>query len=78
VPDRRTGLGRGEHSGPVGGLSGIAGILANAGITLDESLDMASVPAEIRRRLNDDIAALRAMPTPPFRPPADLAEQIAA
>jgi len=56
----------------------ITGILAAAGITVDESLDLASVPGDIRELLAPHIAELNRRPVPPFRPPSGLPEQIEA
>ena len=56
----------------------ITGILAAAGITVDESLDLASVPGHVRAQLAPHIAELSRRPVPPFRPNPGLDEQIAA
>ena len=56
----------------------ITGILAAAGITVDESLDLASVPGDVRAQLAPHIAELNRPPAPPFRPAPGLPEQIAA
>ena len=56
----------------------ITGILAAAGITLDDSFDPASVPGHLRAQLAPHIAELNRRPVPPFRPGTGLPEQIAA
>ncbi len=56
----------------------ITGILAAAGITVDDSFDLATVPSDIRAQLAPLIAELNRLPTPPFRPPPGLDEQVAA
>ena len=56
----------------------ITGILAAAGITVDESFDLASVPGHVRAQLAPHIAELNRRPMPPFRPVPGLPEQIAA
>jgi len=53
-------------------------ILASAGITVDESFDLASVPAQVRTRLAPHLAELNRQPVPPFRPPPGLDGQVAA
>ena len=56
----------------------ITGILAAAGITVDDSLDLAAVPAHVQSQLAPHIAELNRRPSPPFRPSPDLSEQVAA
>ena len=56
----------------------ITSILAAAGITVDESLDLASVPADVRAQLAPHLAELNRRPVPPYRPAPGLPEQIAA
>ena len=56
----------------------ITGILAAAGITMDESFDPAAIPAHVQSQLAPHIAELNRQPSPPFRPPPGLPEQIAA
>jgi tetratricopeptide (TPR) repeat protein len=56
----------------------ITAILAAAGITADESLDLEAVPGPVRARLAPHLAELNRPPTPPFRPPPGLDQQIVA
>ena len=56
----------------------ITGILAAAGITVDESFDLASVPGDVRVQLAPHLAELERRPVPPFRPVPGLPEQVAA
>jgi tetratricopeptide (TPR) repeat protein len=56
----------------------IESILAAAGITADESLDLAGVPGPVRAELAPHLAELNRPPTPPFRSAPDLPGQIAA
>jgi len=56
----------------------IASILASAGIIVDRSLDLASVPGDVRARLAPHIAELNRPPVPPYRPVPGLPGQIAA
>ena len=56
----------------------ISGILADAGIAVDQSFDLASVPGDVRAQLAPHIAELNRRPVPPFRPPPGLDGQIAA
>ena len=56
----------------------ITAILADAGITVDESLDLASVPGDTQEQLAPHLAELNRQPTPPFRPPPRLDGQVAA
>ena len=56
----------------------ITAILAAAGITVDESFDLAAVPGPVREQLAPHLAELNRPPTPPFRPPPGLGEQAAA
>jgi tetratricopeptide (TPR) repeat protein len=56
----------------------ITGILTAAGITIDESFDLASVPAHVRAELAPLAAVLNPAPSPPFRPGPSLLEQVAA
>ena len=45
---------------------------------MDESLDLASVPGDIRAQLAPHLAELNRQPAPPFRPPPGLDGQVAA
>ena len=56
----------------------ITSILAAAGITMDESFDLVSVPGHVRAQLAPYIAELNRRPVPPFRPVPGLDEQVAA
>jgi len=56
----------------------ITAILAAAGITVDESFDLAAVPGPVREQLAPHFTELNRPPTPPFRPPPGLGEQAAA
>ena len=56
----------------------IADILAAAGFTEDESVDLAAVPGHVQAQLAPHIAELNRRPTPPFRPDLGLDKQIAA
>ena len=56
----------------------ITGILAAAGITVDDSLDLASVPADVRAQLAPHLAELNRRPVPPYRPVPGLPGQVAA
>ena len=56
----------------------ITGILNAAGITVDESFDLAAVPGDVRAQLAPHIAELNRRPAPPFRPGPGLPGQIAA
>jgi len=56
----------------------IAEILAEAGITVDESLDLAKVPENVQAMLAPHLAELNQPPAPPFRSPPALDGQIAA
>jgi tetratricopeptide (TPR) repeat protein len=56
----------------------ITEIMADAGITVDDSLDLARVPEQVRAHLAPYIAQLDRARVPPFRPPPDLAERVAA
>src|SRR6185437_12999731 len=56
----------------------ITAILADAGITADESIDLAAVPGPVQALLAPHIAELNRQPSPPFRPPLGLDEQTAA
>jgi tetratricopeptide (TPR) repeat protein len=56
----------------------ITEILAAAGITADESFELASVPEQVRAQLVPHIEELNRDPVPPLRPPPDLAERIGA
>ncbi len=56
----------------------ISEILAAAGITVDGSLDLETVPEQVRARLAPYIGELNRPPVPPLRPPPDLAERVAA
>ncbi len=63
---------------PAAASQQITGILAAAGITLDESLDLATVPDHAQAQLAPYIAEWRRRPMPPFRSVLGLPEQIAA
>jgi hypothetical protein len=56
----------------------ITAILAAAGITVDESFDLAAVPRPVREQLAPHLAELNRSPVPPFRPPPGLGEQATA
>jgi len=56
----------------------IAGILDAAGITVDDSFDLAIVPGQVRAQLAPHLAELNRRPVPPFRPDPGLREQVAA
>ena len=56
----------------------ISDILAAAGITVDDSLDLARVPEQVRAQLAPHLAELNRAPAPPLRPPPDLAGQLGA
>jgi hypothetical protein len=56
----------------------ITEILNAAGITVDDSFDLASVPGQVRAQLPPHLAELNRLPSPPFRPVPGLQEQIAA
>ena len=56
----------------------ISEILAAAGIPVDESFDLASVPGDMRAELAPYLAELDRLPVPPFRPGPGLAGQIGA
>ena len=56
----------------------ITEILAAAGITIDESFDLASIPDLVRTELAPHLVELNQQPVPPFRPVPGLQEQIAA
>ena len=47
----------------------ITEILTAAGITVDESFDLASVPEQVRAQLAPHLAELNRAPVPPLRPP---------
>jgi len=56
----------------------ITGILDAAGITVDESFDLAALPGDVRAQLAPHIAELNRLPVPPFRPDPGLPGQLAA
>ena len=56
----------------------ITGHLAAAGITVDDSFDLASVPAAVRAQLAPHVAELNRRPVPPYRPVPGLHGQVAA
>ena len=56
----------------------ITAILAAAGITVEESFDLAGVPGHIQEQLAPHLAELNRPPAPPFRPSPGLGEQAAA
>ena len=56
----------------------ITGTLAAAGITVGDSLDLASVPAAVRSQLAPHLAELNRRPVPPYRAVPGLPEQVAA
>ena len=66
VPDRQ---GASEH---------ITGILADAGIPADGSLDLDDLPEELRAQLGPHVAELNRPPVPPFQPAPGLRQQLAA
>ena len=66
IPDRR---GAWEH---------ITGILAAAGIPVDDSLDLDDLPGELRAQLGPHRAELNRPPDPPVRPVPGLRRQLAA
>jgi hypothetical protein len=66
LPDRETAYQRATE------------ILAAAGISVGESLDLASVPEQVRAQLAPHLAELNREPVPPLRSPSDLLERIAA
>ena len=78
VPGRAAGPGRRGHPRPAAAFRQITSILAAAGITVDESFDLASVPAHVAAQLAPHIAELNRRPVPPFRPSDGLSDQIAA
>ena len=61
-----------------GAYQQIAGILDAAGITVDDSFDLTSVPGYVRARLAPHLAELNRLPSPPFRPVPSVQEQIDA
>jgi len=56
----------------------ITGILDAAGITVDDSFDLASAPGQVRAQLAPHLAELNRWPTPPFRPNPGMPEQVAS
>ena len=56
----------------------ITDILAGAGIPVDSSLDLSSVPAPVRELLAPHLQELDRLPVPPFTEPPGLAGQLAA
>ena len=56
----------------------ITGALAAAGITVDDSLDLANVPAAVRSQLAPHLAELNRRPVPPYRAAPGLPGQVAA
>ncbi len=56
----------------------ITEILANAGISVDDSFDPGSVPEHVRAQLAPHAVQLSRAPVPPLRPPSDLAERVGA
>ena len=56
----------------------ITSVLAAAGITVDDSLDLASVPAAVRAQLAPHLAELNRRPVPPYRAVPGLPGQVAA
>jgi tetratricopeptide (TPR) repeat protein len=56
----------------------ITGVLAAAEITIDDSLDLASVPAAVRSQLEPYLAELNRRPVPPYRTVPGLPGQVAA
>jgi len=61
-----------------GAYQQITGILAAAGITIDESFDLASVPGDVRSQLEPHLAELNRRPVPPYRAAPGLPGQVAA
>jgi hypothetical protein len=56
----------------------ITGVLEAAGVTVDESLDLASLPGQVQTQLMPYIGELSRQPAPPFRPLPDLPAQVTA
>ena len=56
----------------------VAVVLAGAGITVDDSLDLASIPPGVQARLAPLLAEMNREPDPPYRPMPGLEDQIAA
>jgi len=56
----------------------ITGVLAAAGITVGDSLDLAGVPAAVRAQLAPYLAELNRRPVPPYRAVPGLPGQVAA
>ena len=56
----------------------ITSVLADAGITVYESLDLAQLPSHVQAQLTPHLTELNQPPVPPFRPPPSLNEQITA
>ena len=66
VPDRQ------------GAYERITSILAGAGIPVDDSLDLAGLPEEVRAQLGPHLAELNRPPVPPVRPAPGLRQQLSA
>jgi tetratricopeptide (TPR) repeat protein len=66
VPDRKAAYER------------ITRVLDAAGISVDESFDLAAVPAPVRAQLAPHLEELNRRPSPPVRPPLGLTGQVAA
>jgi tetratricopeptide (TPR) repeat protein len=66
IPDRRAARER------------ITQILAEAGIAIDESLDLDSVPADVAISLAPHLAEVKRLPEPPYRPTAEISGQLIA
>jgi tetratricopeptide (TPR) repeat protein len=47
-------------------------IVTEAGITVDDSLDLSALPPAVQAQLTPHLAEYQRLPTPPFRPPSDL------
>jgi tetratricopeptide (TPR) repeat protein len=56
----------------------IGAILADAGITADESLDLDRVPSDVQVLLAPHVAELNREPAPPYRPRPGLTDQVVA
>jgi tetratricopeptide (TPR) repeat protein len=56
----------------------IEAIVAAAGVPIDDSLDFAALPIDLRRQLVPYVAEAQRPPSPPYRPRPGLADQAAA
>ncbi|MGP0023217.1 MAG: CHAT domain-containing protein, partial [Streptosporangiaceae bacterium] len=61
-----------------GAYEQITGILAAAGIPVDDSLNLDDLPEELQAQLGPHLAELNRPPVPPFRPAPGLQQQLAA